>query len=131
MESDGINLSILEHSNCDIAYVTPSHQYPLGVIMPITNRLRLLAWANKKPNRYIIEDDHDSEFRYKGRPIPALQGEDSNGKVIYMGTFSRAIAPGMRVGYMVLPTDLLDMYHRITSYNVCYTKLLRTDCGED
>ena len=78
--------------------------------MPVKRRQELLSWACKKEGRYLIEDDYDSEFRYKGRPIPALQGMDDSQKVIYMGTFSRSIAPAIRVGFMVLPEPLLALY---------------------
>ena len=96
--------------NADIAYVTPSHQYPTGIVMPLKRRLELLRWANEKEGRFIIEDDYDSEFRYKGKPIPALQGYDSDEKVIYLGTFSKSIAPAIRLSYMVLPVPLLKKY---------------------
>lgn len=77
----------------------PSHQFPLGIVMPIKRRGELLLWAAESKDRYIIEDDYDSEFRYKGKPIPALQGNDTLGKVIYLGTFSKAIAPAIRMVY--------------------------------
>ena len=78
--------------------------------MPIKRRMELLKWAYGKEGRYIIEDDYDSEFRYKGKPIPALQGYDAEDKVIYLGTFSKSIAPAIRLSYMVLPKSLLDVY---------------------
>lgn len=107
MDSQGIQVSELQNSGADIAYVMPSHQYPLGIVMPIKRRQELLSWASRKEGRYIIEDDYDSEFRYKGKPIPALQGADQNGRVIYIGTFSKSIAPAIRISYMVLPRELL------------------------
>jgi len=116
LDQNGIKIEELEDSAANLVYVTPSHQYPLGIVMSIKRRLELLQWACKTPNRYIIEDDHDSEFRYKGKPIPALQGIDSNGNVIYIGTFSRAIAPAIRVGYMVLPKKLLTLYKKYLFY---------------
>lgn len=116
LDQNGLTLESLYTNSPDIAYVTPSHQYPLGVVMPVKRRLELLKWASLKPNRYIIEDDHDSEFRYKGKPIPALQGMDTLDKVIYLGTFSRSIAPAIRVGYMVLPKELLHLYQANVSY---------------
>lgn len=116
LDSSGMCIDKLEISKANVAYVTPSHQYPLGLIMPIKRRLSLLKWANSSADRYIIEDDHDSEFRYKGKPIPALQGLDKNGKVIYIGTFSRAIAPAIRVGYLVLPLSLLSLYKERYNY---------------
>ena len=91
--------------------MTPSLQYPTGIVMAKTRRSELLGWANESEKRYIIEDDYDSEFRYKGKPIPALQGSDANGKVIYLGTFSKSIAPAIRMSYMVLPEELAIVYH--------------------
>lgn len=119
LDQNGMNISELNKTNAKIAYVTPSHQYPLGIVMPIKRRLELLDWANVNKNRYIIEDDHDSEFRYKGKPIPSLQGMDTNDKVIYIGTFSRAIAPAIRIGYMVLPKNLLAIYKKDFHYYSC------------
>ena len=110
MDRSGINVEKLEASGAEIAYVMPSHQYPLGTVMPIKRRLELLKWADGSERRYIVEDDYDSEFRYKGKPIPALQGYDSHGKVIYIGTFSKSIAPAIRVSYLVLPEKLLRLY---------------------
>ena len=111
----GMDISYLKESNASIAYVTPSHQYPLGAVMPVSSRHELIAWAEHSMERYIIEDDHDSEFRYKGLPIPSLQGMAPK-KVIYLGTFSRAIAPAIRVSYMVLPVALLTEYQKRFSH---------------
>lgn len=105
-----LDVNTLARSSADVCYVTPSHQFPLGSVMPISRRQALLAWAAQSKNRYIIEDDHDSEFRYKGKPIPALQSLDHAEKVIYIGTFSKAISPAIRMGYMVLPPHLLTRY---------------------
>lgn len=110
MDKNGMKVTELEASNANIAYVTPSHQYPTGIIMPIGRRMELLKWADEYKERYIIEDDYDSEFRYKGKPIPALQGYDVNDRVIYLGTFSKSIAPAIRMSYMVLPKPLLEKY---------------------
>lgn len=111
MDRYGMKLLPLEEDEgINAAYVMPSHQYPLGTVMPIKRRLELLSWANAKEGRYIIEDDYDSEFRYKGKPIPALQGTDNGSNVIYMGTFSRSVAPAIRVSYMVLPKKLAERY---------------------
>lgn len=101
------------------AYVMPSHQYPTGAVMTIGRRAELLRWAEKEPDRYLIEDDYDSEFRYRGKPIPSLQSSDKRGKVIYIGTFSKAIAPAIRVSYMVLPESLLEVYRRDCSFYSC------------
>lgn len=112
MDAKGMRADELEKSGADIAFVMPSHQYPLGTVMPIKRRMELLAWADESEDRYIIEDDYDSEFRYKGKPIPALQGMDAHGKVIYLGTFSKSIAPAIRLSYMVLPEPLLAAYEK-------------------
>lgn len=119
VKKDGMDIERLNNDSANLCYITPTHQYPLGVIMPISQRMKLLSWASEKEDRYIIEDDHDSEFRYKGRPIPSLQGLDRQGRVIYIGTFSRAIAPAIRMGYMVLPKQLVLRYQHTLSYYAC------------
>lgn len=119
MDENGMIVSQLEQTNVTAAYVMPSHQYPTGTVMPIGRRSELLKWAKQSPDRYLIEDDYDSEFRYRGKPIPALQGADDSGKVIYIGTFSKAIAPAIRVSYMVLPEVLLEKYKGDCSFYSC------------
>lgn len=110
MDKSGMKAGELYGKAIKAAYVMPSHQYPSGVTMPIGRRMELLKWAGEEEERYLIEDDYDSEFRYKGKPIPSLQGADTGGNVIYVGTFSKAIAPAIRVSYMVLPPRLLKRY---------------------
>lgn len=110
VDSSGMDVKKLRETNARVAYVMPSHQYPTGVVMPIGRRHELLKWAKEEEDRYLIEDDYDSEFRYKGKPVPSLQASDRDGRVIYMGTFSKSIAPAIRVGYMVLPPKLLQVY---------------------
>lgn len=110
MDEKGMRVDRLQESGAQIAFVMPSHQFPLGIVMPISRRMEILRWAEEEEGRYIIEDDYDSEFRYKGKPIPALQGYDRSGKVIYMGTFSKSIAPAIRMSYMVLPEKVLERY---------------------
>ncbi len=110
MDESGMSVKALEQSCATVAYVMPSHQHPTGLVMPIGRRAELLSWANQKAERYLIEDDYDSEFRYRGKPIPSLQFSDAKGKVIYIGTFSKAIAPAIRVSFMVLPPRLLLRY---------------------
>lgn len=110
MDKSGMSVELLEQSQADIAYVMPSHQYPTGIVMQVKRRQELLTWAGKGSSRYLIEDDYDSEFRYKGKPIPALQGMDSRKRVIYCGTFSKSIAPAIRVSYLVLPEALMEVY---------------------
>ena len=116
MDEKGMCAASLEQTNADLAYVMPAHQFPTGAVMPVGRRLELLGWAKEKENRYLIEDDYDSEFRYKGKPIPALQSLDRREKVIYMGTFSKSIAPAIRVSYLVLPRRLLTLYEQNCSF---------------
>ncbi len=92
--------------------VTPSHHYPLGVTMSLKRRLELLDWAHAA-DAFVIEDDFDSEYRYAGRPLAALQGLDSDGRVIYLGTFSKVMFPGLRLGYLVVPRDLIDAFRGV------------------
>jgi GntR family transcriptional regulator/MocR family aminotransferase len=92
-----------------LAYVTPSHQYPLGVTMSLTRRLNLLEWARER-DAFIVEDDYNSEYRYGGRPLASLQGLDRDGRVIYLGTFSKTIFPALRLGYLVVPADLVGVF---------------------
>ena len=110
LDQSGMRMGGLRDSGADIAYVTPSHQYPTGIVMPMRRRMELLKWAEGQEGRYIIEDDYDSEFRYKGKPIPALKSYDGRDRVIYLGTFSKSIAPAIRLSYMVLPRPLLAKY---------------------
>ncbi len=112
LDGAGMQIAPLEESGAQAAYVTPSHQFPLGVTMAAPRRTALLAWAGRGPGRFVIEDDFDSEYRYNGRPIPALQGLDRNGRVIYLSSFSKSLAPSIRIAYMVLPPELLDAYRR-------------------
>lgn len=116
MDAQGMKADSLQETGADIAYVMPSHQYPTGRIMPIGRRMELLSWAAKGEERYLIEDDYDSEFRYHGKPIPSLQTSDKNGRVIYVGTFSKSIAPAIRISYMVLPGQLLLRYREKCSF---------------
>ncbi len=119
MDEGGMKVDSLEEDGADVVYVMPSHQFPSGTIMPIGRRNELLKWAGKAAGRYIIEDDYDSEFRYHGRPIPALQSSDESGRVIYLGSFSKAIAPAIRVSFMVLPDVLLERYQRDCFFYSC------------
>ena len=119
MDDKGMRADRLSGLPVRAAYVMPSHQYPTGAVMTIGRRAELLRWAEKEPDRYLIEDDYDSEFRYRGKPIPSLQSSDKRGKVIYIGTFSKAIAPAIRVSYMVLPESLLEVYRRDCSFYSC------------
>ena len=119
MDDNGMKVSRLEKANVSAVYVMPSHQFPAGTVMPIGRRLELLKWAYGGTDRYIIEDDYDSEFRYHGKPIPALQASDEHGKVIYIGSFSKSIAPAIRVSFMVLPEPLLEKYREDCYFYSC------------
>ena len=92
-----------------LVYVTPAHQFPLGALMPVSRRLSLLEWASRI-GAWIFEDDYDSEYRYAGRPVPALQGFDQRGVVIYSGSFSKVLLPSLRLGYLVVPSALVDKF---------------------
>lgn len=92
-----------------LVYVSPSHHFPLGVTMSLARRLSLLEWASRA-GAWILEDDYDSEYRYSGRPLAALQGLDKEGRVIYLGTFSKILFPSLRLGYMVVPPDLVEAF---------------------
>lgn len=109
VDEDGLSVQALNASDAAVCYVTPSHQFPTGVTMPAARRAELLHWAARRPGqRYIIEDDYDSEFRFDTRPLPSLQGmAGADGAVVYLSTCSRSIAPGIRIAYMVLPRQLL------------------------
>ena len=106
LDSDGMDAAALTGCSASVACITPSHQFPTGIVMPVGRRSELLKWASAEPGRYIIEDDYNSEFNFVGRPIPSLQGMDSR-RVIYISTFSRILAPSIRIAYMVLPPELL------------------------
>ena len=109
----------VEEAGIQVLHVSPNHQFPTGAVTPIARRQALLRWAAEEAGRYIIEDDYDSEFRFTGRPIPTLQSIDRAGKVIYVNTFSRSLAPSLRISYMVLPRDLLGEYHRRLGFYSC------------
>ncbi len=110
LDGQGLRVDALRWSGARVAHITPSHHFPLGTVMPIARRQALLRWAMEGEDRYLIEDDYDSEFRFDGRPIPALQTLDSGERVIYLNTFAKSLAPSLRIGYMVLPPHLLERY---------------------
>ena len=112
LDESGVTLQSLLASGANVLHISPGNQFPTGIVMPIGRRTELLRWASSADDRYLVEDDYDSEFRYKGKPIPALQGYDAEGRVIYIGTFSKSIAPAIRMSYMVMPESVCEMYHR-------------------
>ncbi|MCI7304269.1 PLP-dependent aminotransferase family protein [Ihubacter massiliensis] len=109
VESDGISMTAVEKLDTDLLYVTPSHQFPTGAVLPVGKRRQLLSWA-QETNTYLIEDDYDSELRYYTNPIPALQSLDIHDRTIYTGTFSKSLAPSMRTAYIVFPKSLIPAY---------------------
>ena len=115
----GLSIESLKKSQASIVHITPSHQFPTGIVMPIQRRVELLNWAQERKDRFIIEDDYDSEFRYQGKPIPALQGLDQHDSIIYMNTFTKTLAPSFRINYMVLPKRLILTYKNISNYHGC------------
>jgi GntR family transcriptional regulator/MocR family aminotransferase len=111
VDAQGLDTSALPETLCALAYVTPSHQFPLGSVMSIHRRQALLAWAQRQSS-WIIEDDYDSEFRYGLRPVAPLQSLDAHACVIYIGTFSKALSPQLRLGYLVLPPALVTPFRQ-------------------
>jgi GntR family transcriptional regulator/MocR family aminotransferase len=111
VDADGMVVSagVARCPEARLAYVTPSHQYPLGVAMNLARRLELLDWA-RRAGAWILEDDYDSEFRFTGRPLSSLQGLDRQGRVVYMGTFSKVLFPALRLAYLVAPPGLIDAF---------------------
>ncbi|HEX7642784.1 MAG TPA: PLP-dependent aminotransferase family protein [Burkholderiaceae bacterium] len=112
VDAEGLDTEQLpDDARIRLAYVTPSHQFPLGGVLPIGRRLALLQWAQAH-RAWIVEDDYDGEFRYGQRPIDALQSIDSDGRVIYVGTFSKSLSPQLRLGYLVLPHELVPLFRQ-------------------
>jgi GntR family transcriptional regulator / MocR family aminotransferase len=111
VDNEGLNVAagIRRYPEARAALVTPSHQYPLGVTLSASRRLQLLDWAARSGS-WILEDDYDSEYRYEGMPVSSLQGLDANSRVIYIGTFSKVLFPSLRMGYLVIPGDLVDRF---------------------
>ncbi len=119
LDENGVCVDSLEKSGANVLHISPSHHFPTGIVTPVNRRYELLSWAEKSPGRYIIEDDYDSEFRFTGRPIPSLQSIDSSGKVIYINTFSKSLTSTIRISYMVLPKDLMELYKKELSFYSC------------
>ena len=111
VDEEGLDVSagIEMCPDASAAYVTPSHQYPMGVVLSASRRVQLLDWA-RRSGAWIIEDDYDSEYRYESLPIASLQGLDRDARVLYVGTFSKVLFPALRLGYLVLPPDLVPRF---------------------
>jgi len=118
--TQGLDVEALQSSAAQIVYITPSHQYPTGVSMPVSQRLKLIEHM-RHTGSLIIEDDYDSELAYATRPIPSLQGLDRHDRVVYMGTFAKSLSPALRIGYMVLPRHLLNRF--AASYDAYFPRV--------
>ncbi|MDD5863477.1 MAG: PLP-dependent aminotransferase family protein [Firmicutes bacterium] len=116
MDDRGVRPESLEQA--DVLHCSPSHHFPTGIVTPVSRRLELLDWANKG-EKWIIEDDYDSEFRFDAHPMPAMQSLDAGGRVIYMNTFSKSLAPSIRISYMVLPAGLMAEFQRRLGFYSC------------
>jgi GntR family transcriptional regulator/MocR family aminotransferase len=125
VDEEGLDLErgLRQHSGARLVYVTPAHQFPLGVTMSLRRRLALLEWA-RRSGTLIFEDDYDSEYRYSARPIPALQGLDRSGVVIFAGSFSAVLFPALRLGYLVVPTEMVDVFAAAESVSTHHPPLL-------
>jgi len=123
VDDQGIEVRRLPSQGVRLIYVTPGHQFPLGTTMTLARRLQLLEWAQKS-GAVILEDDYDSEYRYSGRPIPALQGLDGSGLVLYAGSFSKVLFPALRLGYVVVPSGLLHHFEAIQSLTFRHAPML-------
>jgi GntR family transcriptional regulator/MocR family aminotransferase len=119
LDECGASAEALEREHADVAHVSPSHNFPTGIVMPPSRRYEILGWAAKKEGRFIIEDDYDSEFRLSGRPISALKSVDALGRVIYMNTFTKTLASTVRISYMVLPPELSERFLRECGSQSC------------
>jgi len=115
MDSRGVTPESL--SQADVLHLSPSHHFPTGLVTPVSRRVELLSWA--KEGKWIIEDDYDSEFRFDAHPMPAMQALDGNGRVIYMNTFSKSLAPSIRISYMVLPAALMEQFQQKLGFYSC------------
>ena len=118
VDGAGVPPEALEGSGVQVLHLSPNHQFPTGAVTPISRRQAMLRWA-QAGDRYLIEDDYDSEFRFSGRPIPPMQSIDQSGRVLYMNTFSRSLAPSLRIGYLVLPPALLERYRERLGFYSC------------
>jgi len=108
LDGEGIDMSELDRSGASLVHVMPSHQFPTGIVTSVSRRYELLGWASRTAGRYIVEDDYDWEFRLAGKPIPSLGSIDTEGKVIYLSTFSKSLSPALRIAFGVFPPSLDD-----------------------
>ncbi len=119
VDEEGIVVDVLERGRAEVVHVSPANHFPLGIEMSAPRRRQLLDWAAQRAERYIIEDDYDSELRFGGRPQPPLITQDTHQKVIYLNTFSKTLVPSLRISYMVLPKALMELYSKQMSFYSC------------
>ena len=119
LDENGVGLETLVASGADVLHISPGHQFPTGIVTPIARRRQLMAWLGSNPERYLIEDDYDSEFRFTGRVIPTMYSMDMTGRVIYLNTFSKTISPALRISYLILPPGLLERYREKLGFYSC------------
>lgn len=117
LDSQGVNLEQLSHAQ--VLHLSPAHHFPTGRITSLSRRQALLQWASQAPDRWIIEDDYDSEFRFQGHPLPTMQSLDTAGRVIYLNSFSKSLAPSIRISYMVLPEGLMAEFQQRLGFYSC------------
>jgi GntR family transcriptional regulator/MocR family aminotransferase len=122
VDEEGMRVALVEQSDCKLAYVTPSHQYPMGVVMSLARRLELLAWAQRTQG-WIVEDDYDGEYRYSGAPLAPLAALDQAGRVLYVGTFGKIAYPGLRLGYLVLPVELVEPFSQRRAVDMRHSEI--------
>lgn len=118
LDNSGMSAAELIEKNVDVAHISPAHHYPTGIVMPISRRREIMDWA-RDTRRFIVEDDYDSEFRWSGKPVPTMFGSDDSGRVIYINTFSKTIAPSVRISYMCLPEGLYELWREKLSFYAC------------
>jgi len=119
MDRDGLLPDELEKSGASVVHLSPSHHYPTGIVTPIGRRQALMRWLSAREDRYAVEDDYDSEFRFAGRPIPTMQSMDTTGRLLYLNTFSRTIAPSLRISYLILPRAALALWRGRVGFYSC------------
>lgn len=119
VDESGAIVDQLIDKKVQIAHITPSHQFPMGAVMPAARRHQILSWCWDEEDRYIIEDDHDGDLRFGGRPVPSLQSLDRADRVLYLNSFTKSLAPSMRIGYMVVPLGLLKRYRERLGFYAC------------
>ena len=119
LDENGVSIQALQRSGAAVMHLSPGHQYPTGIVMPIWRRRQLMGWLAEKEDRWLIEDDYDSEFRFGGRPVATMFSMDDVGRVIYMNTFSKTLSPSLRISYMILPKPLMERYQQLLGFYSC------------